>query len=339
MTAKVGNGVGWQLAAAAPTFATPVRQALPWMKISVVIPCFNVEAFIGRCLESIEKQSHPDLEIICVNDGSTDKTSALLAEFAAHSERPVRVLDQPNAGASAARNAAAALATGTYIQFMDADDALHPTKLSHQAALAETRGLPALIVGSFRTLDPTGRVVATVVQHTSGRAPWLDLMRHRLGGTPQNLWLRSMVEKVGGWDPALGSSQEYDLMFRMLQQGAEVLYDDAVLTDVHQREGGSISQGNMERNWKRFVDLRIRILDHLRRAHPGLELAPYQQMLFDSIRTLYPFAPAVSVEMYRTHLPPSWKPSRSPATGKGYLLLHKLLGFALANRVRSWFNR
>mgnify|MGYP001197164189 CR=1 FL=1 len=308
------------------------------MKVSVVIPCFNVEHYLDRCLVGIFAQTHRDLEVIAVDDGSTDRTGAMLLEAGARSPFPFEVMTQQNAGACAARNAGMAKATGTYVQFMDADDALLPEKIAHQVLLAGTNGAPDLIVGSARTYDATGTLTNTDVQRSTDRDVWMDLMRHRLGGTPTNLWKRSMMEAVGGWNVNMKSSQEYDLMFRFLQHDAHLLFDAEVLTDIHIRDGGSVSTSRLDGTWTRFIELRTRIIDHIAHARPGTDLHPYHQVLFDSIRTLYPHAPREAVALYRKHLPKDFKPGTSPATGKGYLLLHRLLGFSLANRVRQLFS-
>ena len=93
--------------------------------ISVIIPCYNVENYIAQCLESIVAQTCSNLEIVCVNDGSTDGTLRLLEKFAAEDER-IMIFSQQNAGLSAARNAGIHKSTGVYLMFVDADDWLEP---------------------------------------------------------------------------------------------------------------------------------------------------------------------------------------------------------------------
>jgi glycosyltransferase involved in cell wall biosynthesis len=306
------------------------------MRISVIIPCYNVERYVERAVESVFAQTHLDLQVITVDDGSTDGTPALLHELASRHAGRLTVVGQKNQGACAARNAGLTLADGTYLQFLDADDVLMPRKLAHQLSIAEQNSYPELVIGSSRILDPLGTTVRTVVQTTGDRDPWLDLMSHGLNITSTNLWKREAVQQAGGWSEGLGSSQEYDLMFRMLQHGARVVHDREVLTEIHQRPGGSISQTAVDRNWVRFVELRARILDHLRIIRPDLDLRPYQQVLFDSIRTLYLHAPDQAIELYHRLLPKGYVPQRSTATGGGYLFLHRLFGFTLANKLRSF---
>ena len=90
-------------------------------RISVIIPIFNAEATISRCLNSILQQSYHNIEIICVNDGSTDRTLEILQKYEAKDCR-VRVLDKQNEGASKARNIGIDAASGNFILFVDADD-------------------------------------------------------------------------------------------------------------------------------------------------------------------------------------------------------------------------
>lgn len=309
------------------------------MRISVIIPCYNVERYVERAVRSVLVQTHPDIELIVVDDGSTDGTRERLRALKEELGDRITVLEQENRGACAARNTGLAKATGDFVQFLDADDVLLPSKLAHQASVAERSGRPALVIGSSRIIDPVGNTVRTVVQQPGDRDPWMDLMSHGLNITSTNLWKRVAVEQAGGWREGLGSSQEYDLMFRMLQQGARVVHDPEVLTEIHQRPGGSISQTGLDRNWERFVDLRVRIVEHLRKTRPDLDLQPYLQVLFDSIRTLYLHAPDRAVALYKSHMPRGFVPQRSPATGKGYLLLHRLFGFSLANRLRGLLPR
>ncbi|MBL7950706.1 MAG: glycosyltransferase family 2 protein [Flavobacteriales bacterium] len=305
------------------------------MRISVIIPCYNVEAYLQRAIDSVVRQDHADLELICVNDGSTDGTSEALRRIAKDIRIPFVHIDQENAGACAARNTGIGHSTGEYIEFLDADDNLLPGKLSHQVRLIDEHEQPDLIVGSAVIRSVEGDIVRTEILREDGYDAWLALMRHELGGSPQNLWKRSAVLAAGGWSEGLGSSQEYDLMFRMLQCDARLTRDEAVLTEIHQRGGGSISQTNMDRNWRRFVELRVRIIEHLRSVHPRMDLQEHLQVLFDSLRTYYPFDPKAALQLYERHIPRNFSPTPSPATGKGYLLLHKLLGFSAANRLRQ----
>ena len=92
--------------------------------VSLIIPCYNAKAYLAQALASAEDQSYPNLEIICVDDGSTDGTPELLSRFQSRSRREVKVIPQENRGVSAARNAGIRAASGTYLAFLDADDRL-----------------------------------------------------------------------------------------------------------------------------------------------------------------------------------------------------------------------
>ena len=94
-------------------------------KISVIVPVYNVEKYLRRCLDSIFAQEFADREVICVDDGSTDASSAILREYAA-AHADLRVITQPNRGLGAARNAGFDASSGEYIFFVDSDDFLAP---------------------------------------------------------------------------------------------------------------------------------------------------------------------------------------------------------------------
>lgn len=95
------------------------------VKVAVIIPVYNVEKYLPQCLDSVINQTLSDIEIICVNDGSTDNCGKILAEFAAKDKR-IKIITQKNSGLSAARNAGLKIATANYISFIDSDDFVHP---------------------------------------------------------------------------------------------------------------------------------------------------------------------------------------------------------------------
>ena len=109
--------------------------------ISVIIPIYNVEKYISGCLESVLHQTFSDIEIICVNDGSTDNSDKILAEYAAQNTC-IKVLTQTNKGQSAARNLAISKARGKYIYFIDSDDKIHPQTLEILYNVAEKTSSP-----------------------------------------------------------------------------------------------------------------------------------------------------------------------------------------------------
>lgn len=90
-------------------------------KVSVIIPVYNVEQFLAECLDSVLKQSYPELEVICVNDGSTDSSGKILETYAGKDSRII-VVEQANAGLSQARNAGLQTAGGKFVIFLDSDD-------------------------------------------------------------------------------------------------------------------------------------------------------------------------------------------------------------------------
>lgn len=94
-------------------------------KISVIVPIYNAELYLDRCLKSIINNTHRNLEIICINDGSTDTSLNILESYKENDSRII-VISQENRGVSSARNKGMEIATGEYISFVDADDMIHP---------------------------------------------------------------------------------------------------------------------------------------------------------------------------------------------------------------------
>lgn len=125
-------------------------------KISVIIPVYNVEKYLPECLESILNQTFQGFEIICVDDGSTDRSLDILQEYKRKDDRFV-ILQQRHAGAGIARNHGLKLAEGKYIQFLDSDDYFEPTLLEEMYNHAEKFGADLTVCFS-RKVDDNGNI-------------------------------------------------------------------------------------------------------------------------------------------------------------------------------------
>ena len=124
---------------------SPAAAAVP--RLTVVVPAYNVEEWVDRCLESLEAQDFADFEVVCVNDGSTDGTRSRLAAWEGRDPR-VRLFDQENGGLSAARNAGIRAARGDYVCFLDADDRLLPGACGRIVAALDQSGADVLVFGA-----------------------------------------------------------------------------------------------------------------------------------------------------------------------------------------------
>ncbi|MEO8066915.1 MAG: glycosyltransferase family 2 protein [Flavobacteriales bacterium] len=303
----------------------------------MIIPCWNVEALLPATLDSVLAQEHQNLEIIAVDDGSTDGTPAVLERYVALSGGRMQVLRQANQGACAARNAGMSKATGEWLQFMDADDVLDPQKLKGQVAmLLGATGTPALIVGDYEKIMPNGLLLPTEALYDK---PWMALIRTRMGTTSANLWRKAEVERAGGWRIDLASSQDYELMFRLLRDGAEVLWDKRVATHVLKRTSGSISQTSVQDNWRRYIALRRAMKDHLKATDAvryRQEMGVLDQYLFMAIRILAMYDLKEAVHEFRGAISRGFRPDVSKAITEKYIALFNLFGFANTERLVRW---
>ncbi len=126
--------------------------------VSIVIPCFNVEEYVAECLDSVCAQTHRNLDVVLVDDGSTDSTAHILGRRARNDDR-MRIVTQPNRGLGAARNAGIDLATGAFIFFLDSDDVLPVDAIGRLVARAQQGGAD-LVSGRMDQFDSTGRTRA-----------------------------------------------------------------------------------------------------------------------------------------------------------------------------------
>lgn len=129
-------------------------------RVSVIVPVYNTAAYLRECLDSLTGQTLRDIEIVCVDDGSTDESPAILEEYAARDSR-VRVLRQENQGAGAARNNGLACARGTYVMFCDSDDFMAADALELMAAQCEQDEADVCVCAGERFYESLGLTVAS----------------------------------------------------------------------------------------------------------------------------------------------------------------------------------
>ena len=157
-----------------------------------------------------------------------------------------------------------------------------------------------------------------------------------MGVTSSDLWRRSAVLSVGGWKEGQHSSQEYELMFRMLRNGARVAFDHRVLTEKIHREG-SISAAYDAPVRESYLRLCIDVLEHLEAAGTLTRLR--KQRILDSIflkvRTLYPYDREAALRYYRRAIPWTFLPSPGSENSLPFVLLSKAIGLDLAQRLRT----
>ena len=172
--------------------------------VSVVIPAFNASGTILEALESVSQQTYRQLDIVVVDDGSTDSTSLLVQHYRLHDAR-VRLVRKPNGGVASARNAGIRSSLGAFVAFLDADDLWHPTKIAKQiAALFAAGPETALAYSPFRVIDVHGNVLGS--PRRLGASGWV-LYRHfhanLVGNGSSILARKAVVEELGGFDPRL----------------------------------------------------------------------------------------------------------------------------------------
>jgi glycosyltransferase involved in cell wall biosynthesis len=207
--------------------------------VSVLIPCYNARPWIAETLRSVGVAGSASVEIIVVDDGSTDGGPDLIAD-----EFPwVRLLRTPNSGPSRARNIATSIAVGTFIQYLDADDLLANGKLDAQIrALNETGADVAY--GDWQRLatDTRGRAApGEIVCRVMTRAPELELFGDLWCPPAAYLFRRSMVDRVGGWNERLPIIQDVRFVLDCALSGATFVYTPGVQAFYRVHTSGSVS--------------------------------------------------------------------------------------------------
>ena len=195
--------------------------------ISVVIPTHNRRERLARAIASVYAQTWPNIEIVVVDDASSDDTPAYLQELALSDPRVKAVRNELALGGGGARNRGIAEATGDYIAFLDDDDVWMPEKLDVQFSMLFAKpGISAVSCGFVAEFPFFGnravRVVAPVDEQQLLRS-------NHLGGASMCLTSKAALVAIGGFDPKLRSGQDWDLWLKLYGQGEIVVSEQALV--------------------------------------------------------------------------------------------------------------
>lgn len=185
--------------------------------VTAIIPTYNRPLLCAQAIDSVLAQTFGDYELIVVDDGSADETSQMLARYGDR----IRVIRQKNAGVSAARNAAIAVAAGRYCAFLDHDDLWMPEKLAAMVPAFDAAPEAGLAYSCVKHLDESGESRSSddaTVEVRSGRLFQELFLREIRISTSSMMARREVLSLVGGYDPAFAVAQDYDLHLRIARR-------------------------------------------------------------------------------------------------------------------------
>lgn len=276
------------------------------MLVSVIIPCYNVEAYVSECIESILNQTYKEIEIICIDNNSTDSTWKIL--LALNIKYPKLIIDKEfKAGAPAARNKGLALAKGEWIQYLDADDLLLPEKIAHQCNLIKSSNFEFdFIVASYTRKNISGVMKEVTL---TAKDYFLDPFINECGITSSNLWNRKTLLQIEGWNEKIRSSQETELMLRLVLNNKKYKQDTISYTVIRERESGQISQSNPEKKWMQYIQIRIDFVEKLKKElkkNYDLYCGIYYDFLMVSVLTLSKYNKHEAIRIYNSSIKKNW---------------------------------
>jgi glycosyltransferase involved in cell wall biosynthesis len=312
--------------------------------VSIIIPCHNAARWLAATLESALGQTWTPVEIIVVDDGSTDESLPIARR---HADDRLRVITQANAGAAAARNAGLRAARGEFIQFLDADDLLSPGKIAAQVVLLASRppGTIASCAWGRFTQDPaSAQFVDTAVFRDFSPGDFLALAGATGAMMHPSAWLvpRGVADRAGPWDETLSLNDDGEYFSRALLASPGVAFCPDPAARSYYRSGlaDSLSRQRTDRARRsqfRSVELIGQHLlaaeDSPRRRQTAANL--YQRFIFD-----YFPAPAALMETAALRIKELGGSSlKSPAMGPRTRALAALLGWKNVWRLKYFLSK
>ena len=274
-------------------------------RVSVLIPCFNAEPWIGQTIESVYRQTWDNLEIVVVNDGSTDNS---LAEINRQKSSRMTVIDQPNRGQTTALNRAVSECSGAFVQYLDADDALEHNKIRNQMIRLEHHP-DCIATSSWRVISSSASVdfvdPAPVKAGPFGeRVPvdWLVENWWEGGGMMYPaMWLIPMdiVRRAGPWREDLSLMNDTEYFTRVVLAARAVILCPEALS--YYRKGHStMSSIKTARAWRSYFDATELCVDRLLAVESSDRTRRVASFLWQRLaNSCYPYQRALGSEAQR----------------------------------------
>lgn len=219
-------------------------------KVSIVVPVYNVAAYLEKCVASVLAQTERDYELILVDDGSTDESGALCDTLGGRDPR-IRVIHQENRGLGGARNTGIEAASGEWLLFIDSDDWIDPDTLKKALTAGEDAGA-ALVVFGFRTVDEQGRALGSfqeALPKGAGFSPKERKDAFLIAPCAWNkLYKRELFLRTGVRYPSRVWYEDIRTTLKLLCQTGTMVCADFVGYNYLQRSGSIMNSGNLQRN-------------------------------------------------------------------------------------------
>ncbi len=298
------------------------------MLVSVIIPCYNVANYIHECLESVYNQSYKEIQVICIDNNSSDNTLNILHKLK-RTYTDLIIETENKAGANAARNKGLTIAKGEWIQFLDADDLLDNTKIEHQVGLIKATTNISFIAAAHRKKNVNGK--QTILNNLS-QEKYIASFTNKTGNTCSNLWKKDTLINFGLWNEDIYSSQETELMLRLILNNQNYTIDNQALTMVRERASGQISQGNQLNKWLQYIVIRLNYLDLLKLKNTNeynLNKNKFFDYLMVSIFELAKYDQKKALSIYTQNIKDNWKSENSYGLSKIKVMFIKIFGLQL----------
>lgn len=256
-------------------------------KISVIIPIYNTRAYLKRCLDSVCNQIYRNLEIICVDDGSTDGSAQIADNYAVRDAR-VRVIHKENGGESAARNVGLKVATGDYIAFVDCDDWLELDMYESMMNAMNTWNVDLVATGYFMDTDSESKEIknkSNIENPLFGRKKLFQYVyiRDEYRGVTSWIWCklfkRELLQEKGEWilfDEGVRFGADIYFFLQAIARVNRAYYVDGAFYHYYQRCTSTSHTQNLDIAYE-IVDIYQRMIDYCVENDVEPEIVPWLQ--------------------------------------------------------------
>jgi len=235
------------------------------MKVSIVIPVYNAEKYIRECVESAINQTYGNIEIITINDGSTDNSLRILQEYS----DKIKIISKSNGGTASALNIGIENMTGEWFKWLSADDVLYPNAI--QELILEGKKFKdkkkSILYSNYEIIDSEGKTIKEFIEPNYNELSEFELntllLDHHIGNGTTSLIHKSALDEYGVFDERIGFAEDYELWLRFcLIYGCRLVLVPKVLAKYRLHEN-QLTQSKAEKALDNATKIRNMILERL----------------------------------------------------------------------------
>lgn len=234
------------------------------MKVSIIIPVYNAEKYLGECIDSALKQTYQNIEVIAIDDGSTDNSHRILENFG----DKIKIISKKNGGTATALNEGIRNMTGEWFKWLSADDVLYPNAV--EDLIKEVKKISnrkVILYANYDIINSEGKTVKQFIEPNNNQLSMFEknvlLLDHHIGNGTTSLIHKSAFEKYGMFDETIGYAEDYEFWLRLCLINEYNLHLVSKILAKYRIHEAQLTQSKIGKSLEKAEKIRNMVLEKL----------------------------------------------------------------------------